>query len=271
MKKANGEIRFQKLPVDRWFAFLPKTENYSARTGHTAALIDKKIYLFAGVDAGGAVSNDFSVFDLQLETWSKVKSEGKMPSARSGCKCIQDHHLIYFFGGYTTKSANIKEYFHDMYCFDTNTNNWKEIIYNIKSSQMPSKRTDHSLVFYNDSLYVFGGKGAKEEIFKDFFRFNLNSRVWAEIKGERAILQPSFGHSATVYQDSMFVFGGWDGKVCLDDFYQYSFNTNIWYNLKRSSGEKPSPRYRHDALEYMGSLYIFGGVNAGQIRYYILF
>ena len=53
MKKAGGEIRFQKLPPHRWFAFLPKTENYSARTGHTAALVDNKIYLFAGVDAGG--------------------------------------------------------------------------------------------------------------------------------------------------------------------------------------------------------------------------
>jgi len=44
---------FQKLPANRWFAFLPKTENYSARTGHTAAVVNEQIFLFAGVDAEG--------------------------------------------------------------------------------------------------------------------------------------------------------------------------------------------------------------------------
>lgn len=209
---------------------------------------------------------------MNTETWSKVKYQGKIPSARSGCKSAVDGSLLYIFGGYTAKSSNIKEFYCDMYCFDTQTMTWTEISYNTESGQIPSKRTDHSLVFYNDFLYVFGGKGkksGKDEIYKDLYKFNLKTKVWTEIKGERAILQPSFGHSATMYNDSMYVFGGWDGKVCLDDFYQYSFNTNIWYSLKRSSGEKPSPRYRHDALAYMGSLYIFGGVNASQLRYNI--
>ena len=47
------EVDFKKLPIYRWFAFLPKSENFTARTGHTAALLNKKIYLFSGVDDGG--------------------------------------------------------------------------------------------------------------------------------------------------------------------------------------------------------------------------
>ena len=46
---------FQKLPANRWFAFLPKTENFSARTGHTAAVVNNQIFLFSGVDAEGVI------------------------------------------------------------------------------------------------------------------------------------------------------------------------------------------------------------------------
>lgn len=52
------ETAFGKLPTFRWFAFFPKTENYSVRTGHTAALINKKIYLYGGVGSDGvSISN----------------------------------------------------------------------------------------------------------------------------------------------------------------------------------------------------------------------
>lgn len=206
---------------------------------------------------------------MSLESWQTVNCEGKLPLPRSGCKSAVKGSLIYFFGGYTTKSHGQKDFFSDMSCFDTTTNTWSDVPYLIPN-QAPPKRTDHSLVQYNDFLYVFGGKGVKvgkEEIYRDFYKFNLKTRTWTEIKGERAVLEIRFGHCANVYKDSMYTFGGWNGKNCLDDFYQYSFQTNIWYNLKNSSGEKPCARYRHDSLVYKDSLYLFGGVNESQNRF----
>jgi hypothetical protein len=32
-----------------------------------------------------------------------------------------------------------------------------------------------------------------------------------------------FGHAAVVFEDSMYVFGGWNGHDTLDELYQYSF------------------------------------------------
>jgi len=55
---------FNKLPSNRWFAFLPRLENYSARTGHNVAVLDNNIYLFGGVDSEGHVTNDFVYFNL---------------------------------------------------------------------------------------------------------------------------------------------------------------------------------------------------------------
>jgi len=59
----------------------------------------------------------------------------------------------------------------------------------------------------------------------------------------------------------MYIFGGWDGLNCLNDMYQYSFPTNIWYEVRRQSGMRPCPRYRHDAVVYNNSLLVFGGVD----------
>ena len=84
-------------------------------------------------------------------------------------------------------------------------------------------------------------------------------------------MQARLGHIATVYEHSMYVFGGWDGVSCLDDLYQYSFPTNIWYEVRRTSGERPCPRYRHDALVYEKKMFIFGGVDQNKKRFNDLF
>lgn len=70
-----------------------------------------------------------------------------------------------------------------------------------------------------------------------------------------------FGHVAVSYQNSMYVFGGWDGTNCLDDLYEYSYVTNLVYEIRRWSGIKPKPRYRHEALVYNDDVFIFGGVD----------
>ena len=69
-----------------------------------------------------------------------------------------------------------------------------------------------------------------------------------------------------------FVFGGWDGKKCLNDLYEFSFTSKIWYNVSLSCvGEVPSPRYRLDACSISNRLYIFGGVDNQQKKYNTLY
>ena len=90
--------------------------------------------------------------------------------------------------------------------------------------------------------------------------------------GFQEFLKGRFGHSGTLIKESMFIFGGWDGWACLDDFYEYSISTNIWYEIRRSSGKRPSPRYRHGAAELNNSLFIFGGFlncNSSLYRLYL--
>lgn len=47
------------LPANRWFAILPHN-NYTSRTGHTATILGKEIYMFGGFEANGV--NVFVIF-----------------------------------------------------------------------------------------------------------------------------------------------------------------------------------------------------------------
>jgi len=76
-----------------------------------------------------------------------------------------------------------------------------------------------------------------------------------------------FGHFACAYNNQMFIFGGWNGSITLNDFYSFSFEAETWTKQIKSSGKQPSPRYRHDGSVIENSLFLFGGINQNQERF----
>jgi N-acetylneuraminic acid mutarotase len=170
---------------------------------------------------------------------------------------------MFFFGGYITKDVLLCN---DSFIYDSEDNIFTEVK-NSNDDEIPYQRTDHSLVSHEENIYLFGGLGANKVIFGDFKKINTKTCQWKTIKGEGAFIKPRFGHAVGLYSGSMFLFGGWDGKNCLNDLYQYSFLTNIWYDLKATLGENPCPRYRHEGIVYKNSFYIFGGVDEKQTRF----
>ena len=174
---------------------------------------------------------------------------------------------LLFFGGYITKDILLCN---DTFIYDIEENLFTEIKPS-NPDDPPSKRTDHSMISYEENIYIFGGLGANKVILGDFKKINSKTLQWKTIKGEGVFIKPRFGHAVGVYSGSMFLFGGWDGTKCLNDLYQYSFLTNIWYELKGTLGEKPLPRYRHEGIVYKNSFYVFGGVNENQNRFNDLF
>jgi leucine-zipper-like transcriptional regulator 1 len=65
-------------------------------------------------------------------------------------------------------------------------------------------------------------------------------------------------HAAAVWNDSMYVFGGYDGHSRVNDMYEYNFQLRRWRNTPPGM-VTPSPRDRHAAVVYKNSFYIFGG------------
>jgi len=206
-------------------------------------------------------------YSISDNRWFELHPKGPIPCPRSGVKITaifteEKPTKLFFFGGYITKDLVLCN---DSFIYDIEEELFTEIL-NDKNDEIPARRTDHSIISYEENVYIFGGLGENKIILGDFKKFNLRTNQWKTIKGEGFSIKPRFGHIACFYAGTMVLFGGWDGKKCLNDLYQYSYLTNIWYELK-TNGEQPCPRYRHESLVYKNSLYVFGGVNENQLRF----
>lgn len=72
--------------------------------------------------------------------------------------------------------------------------------------------------------------------------------------------EPSARVSTTgcLIDSKIYYFGGYDGKLWMNDIHVFDIETNMWDKIP-TSGVKPRPRCRHTGNIIKGHLYIFGG------------
>lgn len=117
-------------------------------------------------------------------------------------------------------------------------------------------------------MYIFGGYDGKAR-YNDLHKFKLRNHKysWARVETEGTLPLNRFGHSAVVCKEFMFIIGGWNGHDTMDDVFQYSFLSNLWFEVRRIKGTRPKPRYRHSAIACKNEIIIFGGVDTSQQRF----
>jgi N-acetylneuraminic acid mutarotase len=76
-----------------------------------------------------------------------------------------------FVEGYRTNEVLI---------YDFKARKWETI--DPKEGTMPEPRAGHSCSVYNDCIYVFGGKDDDNTKLNDFWKFDLKSHIWNQIK-----------------------------------------------------------------------------------------
>ncbi|OII72623.1 kelch motif family protein [Cryptosporidium andersoni] len=103
----------------------------------------------------------------------------------------------------------------------------------------------------------------------------MSSIVDVDINGCHKILQwykvQSYGdkpsprslHTANVVGDSMYIFGGYDGRNRINSLLKFDFNSSKWtdLNISHIKSPLPEPRDRHASAVYKDCIYIFGGHN----------
>ena len=142
-----------------------------------------------------------------------------------------------------------------------------------------SARYGSSLVTYKHFLYVFGGKKQDGTCSNDLFMIDPQNGQSELVKADRQAPTPRFDHSAIVYNDKMYIFGGICTKTESSDLYCFNFEDNTWTkvltNLRPSSnhavalvedymfiigGSQPLQVVRLSAPSETISLEIFGNV-----------
>eukprot|EP00644_Phytophthora_capsici_P006191 jgi/Phyca11/117000/e_gw1.32.190.1 len=125
----------------------------------------------------------------------------------------------------------------------------------VNTREAPLIGSGHACAVRKDSLYVFGGERSTRSSSvirpsNSFYEFNFARKEWSTVSGNGLAPSQRKSHSAVVYKDSFYVFGGYDGDRRLNDFFSYNFLTQTWTNVFVNAGQQPTPRYGHAALVY---------------------
>ncbi|CAE7209638.1 Afg1l [Symbiodinium necroappetens] len=154
------------------------------------------------------------------------------------------------------------DYFNDVYKYDIATSMWGSVH---TLGEAPTKRTDHSVVLFRDSLLVFGGFDGHNR-FNDLRELHLKDKRWSQVSVRSQVPRNRFGHTAVIYAHSMYIFGGWDGHDTLQELFEYNISSNMWIQLPLR-GTAPRARYRHTAVVCGDAMFTFGGVDKTQYRF----
>lgn len=171
------------------------------------------------------------------------------------CKDEVGNYQMLCYGGNLSSTNIIENVKNDLWCYYFDQKKWS------KSQSQSTSLTEHTSVVYKNTMFTFGGNGGLVDNYS-----NLVLTYPLPFKPENYITtheslpgapQARSAHSAVVYQNEMYIFGGWNGHESLNDFHSLNLDTMQWRQIQ--SEGSPSKRRMHSAVVYKDKMYIFGG------------
>ena len=120
------------------------------RSGHSACLVDNKLYIIGGWDAPECF-NDVHVLDIGQMKWSKLDTSGSAPTPRTwlSAHAVADNKIL-LFGGYNGDAS-----MNDLHVLDLTTNAWVNLDDVLDVGLFA--RAGHTMTATGDRLVIFGG------------------------------------------------------------------------------------------------------------------
>ncbi|KAG5840392.1 hypothetical protein ANANG_G00188310 [Anguilla anguilla] len=242
------------------------------------------------VDFDHSCSDSVEYLTLNFGPFETVHRWRRLPpcdefvgARRSKHTVVAYRDAIYVFGG-----DNGKNMLNDLLRFDVKDCSWCRAF---TTGTPPAPRYHHSAVVYGSSMFVFGGytgdiySNSNLKNKNDLFEYKFATGQWAEWKVEGRLPVARSAHGATVYNDKLWIFAGYDGNARLNDMWTISLQDReqaCWEEIEQSgeipplssratcgpaslrstSSEAPPPpqrRYGHTMVAFDRHLYVFGG------------
>ncbi|KAK1590845.1 kelch domain-containing protein [Colletotrichum navitas] len=241
-------------------------EGPGPRVGHASLLVGNAFIVYGGdtkVDETDVLDETLYLLNTSTRQWSRALPAGTRPSGRYGHSLNILGSKIYIFGG------QIEGYFmNDLAAFDLNqlqmpNNRWEMLIQNTDSGgpavgKIPAARTNHSVVTFNDKMYLFGGTNGYQW-FNDVWSYDPATNEWAQLDCIGYIPVPREGHAAAIVDDVMYIFGGrTEEGVDLGDLAAFRITSRRWYTFQ-NMGPSPSPRSGHSMTTVGKAVVVVGG------------
>ncbi|KAF5290221.1 hypothetical protein FQA39_LY14775 [Lamprigera yunnana] len=128
-------------------------------------------------------------------------------------------------------------------------------------SAAPSARSKHSATLVGQNVYLLGGRNGNLPM-KDFWKYNLVTGKWQQLKPSGDKLPCLQEHTAVVYKDNIYIFGGEVGFSAGSEtpLWVYGIKNNSWKKIRTLKGAvTPKGRRGHTALVHRGTMLIYGG------------
>ena len=177
------------------------------------------------------------IYHIPTQNWKYIPYQNELSQRISYQKyssvCLIPEEKMIITGGYNTISKEITNIVFQINIYDVN---------DIKLLQsMKIQRYSHSCIYLSNYVYCIGGYGYNNDksnqsssivvSLKSCERYNIKTKEWKIIK-ELNSARACFG--SCIYNNNIFVFGGYDNKNILSSIEKYEPITNIWitYHIK---------------------------------------
>ncbi|GAB1311644.1 Negative regulator of mitotic exit [Madurella fahalii] len=241
-------------------------EGPGPRVGHASLLVGNAFIVFGGdtkIEETDVLDETLYLLNTSTRQWSRALPAGPRPSGRYGHSLNILGSKIYIFGG------QVEGYFmNDLSAFDLNqlqmpNNRWEMLLPSTDNGgppqgKAPPARTNHSMVTFNDKLYLFGGTNGFQW-FNDVWCYDPTTNLWSQLDCIGYIPSPREGHAAALVDDVMYVFGGrTEEGADLGDLAAFRITTRRWYTFQ-NMGPSPSPRSGHSMTAVGKTIVVVGG------------
>ncbi|CAO2833241.1 unnamed protein product [Amaranthus hypochondriacus] len=238
----------------------------SARSGHSAVNIGKsKIVIFGGL-VDKRFLNDIFVYDAENKLWFQPEctgsgSDGQVgPNPRAFHVAVAiDCHMFIFGGRSGAKRLG------DFWVLDTDIWQWSELT---GFGDLPPARDFAAAApIGNQKIVMCGGWDGKKWL-SDVYVLDTISLEWTELAISGTVPPPRCGHTATMVEKRLLVYGGRGSSGIVGDFWalkgliEEENETPGWTQLKLP-GQAPSSRCGHSVTSKGHYLLLFGGHGTG--------
>lgn len=239
----------------------------TGRSGHTAVNVGKsKVVVFGGF-ADRRFLVDISVYDVDNGIWftpdcTGSGTDGQVgPAPRAFHVAVSIDCHMFIFGG---RSGNKR--LGDFWMLDTDIWQWSELT---SFGDLPSPREFAAAsAIGNRKIVMYGGWDGKKWL-SDVYNLDTISLEWTELSITGSAPPPRCGHTATMVEKRLLVFGGRGGGGpimgdlwALKGLIEEENETPGWTQLKLP-GQSPSPRCGHSITSGGHYLLVFGGHGTG--------
>ncbi|XP_075103317.1 acyl-CoA-binding domain-containing protein 4 isoform X2 [Nicotiana tabacum] len=221
-----GSMQALDLKSWTWSRVEVNTAGGEASPAPVAPLAGHSLVRTKLISIGGHMRNpsenvQVMVFDLQMRTWSTLKTYGKTPVSRGGHSVTLVGTSLVIFGGQDAGRSLLN----DLHILNLETMAWDEVD---TLGIPPSPRSDHAATIHAERyLLVFGG-GSHTACFNDLHVLDLQTMEWSRPTQQGEIPSPRAGHAGVTVGENWFIVGGGNNKSGVSETVVLNMSTLAW-------------------------------------------